>query len=899
MTLFFSTKIVEKFEKMRMYNKRKGEYDMKRLVLIDGNSILFRAYYATAYPGAKLMQTASGIYTNAVFAFVGMFEKIITDEVTDCLVAFDTKEPTKRHLSYEGYKAGRVKMPEELAQQIPLINEYITLSGVKAYSKAGYEADDIIGTLAKRAAQEGVFVDIFSSDRDLLQLVDDHITVNLLKKGMTEVAMFTPASLKEAYGLTHEQMIDLKALMGDPSDNIPGIPGVGEKTAVKLLQEHQTLEKILEIKDEIKGKLGENIRNNEHLAIMSKDLVTIDTDGDIDVTIHDLKKQSVKTQELMSFFQSLDLHVFVKKMETKEVVKEDWTYQVVTDEKILENILSSDMAMHVELSDYNYHKADLWGIGLAKDKSYYFIDPETALNSNVFKNYLSNSKMTKWVYDFKAIKVFLLWHGLDIQGVSFDLLLSSYLINSHLGKEEFKRVVSAFNYEDILYDDVVYGKGAKKGLPEKDVYAHHIVSKAKAIYELKDSQLKTLEEQQQLELLNDLEIPLSEVLAEMEYQGLYVDQEELDRQAKDLKERIQKIEEEIIDLAGENFNIGSPKQLGEILFDKLNLPNGKKTKTGYSTSAEVLNELKKYHPIIEKILDYRQLTKLFSTYIEGLKANLFDDGKVHTIYMQALTTTGRLSSLDPNLQNIPIRTEEGRKIRKIFIPQKDHVFIGADYSQIELRVLASMASVKALIDAFNQDLDIHTKTAQDVFHVEEVTSDQRRAAKAVNFGIIYGIGAWSLSEDIKVTPKEAQAFIDRYLAIYPEIKTYMEDIVIFAKEHEYVETLMHRRRYIPELKSPVFTQRAFGERTALNAPIQGSAADILKKAMVDLYRYLKENKKMSRILLQVHDELILEVPEKEIEEMKEIVPKMMGDAIKLKVELKTSCDVGSTWYDLK
>ena len=313
----------------------------------------------------------------------------------------------------------------------------------------------------------------------------------------------------------------------------------------------------------------------------------------------------------------------------------------------------------------------------------------------------------------------------------------------------------------------------------------------------------------------------------------------------------------------------------------------------------MLNELKKYHPIIEKILDYRQLTKLFSTYIEGLKANLFDDGKVHTIYMQALTTTGRLSSLDPNLQNIPIRTEEGRKIRKIFIPQQGHVFIGADYSQIELRVLASMASVQALIDAFNQDLDIHTKTAQDVFHVEEVTSDQRRAAKAVNFGIIYGIGAWSLSEDIKVTPKEAQAFIDRYLAIYPEIKTYMEDIVIFAKEHEYVETLMHRRRYIPELKSPVFTQRAFGERTALNAPIQGSAADILKKAMVDLYRYLKENKKMSRILLQVHDELILEVPEEEIEEMKEIVPKMMGDAIKLKVELKTSCDVGSTWYDLK
>lgn len=899
MTLFFSTKIVEKFKKTTVYNKGKGEYDMKKLVLIDGNSILFRAYYATAYPGAKLMQTASGIYTNAVFAFVGMFEKIVTNDVTDCLVAFDTKEPTKRHIAYEGYKAGRVKMPEELAQQIPLVNDYIKLSGVKSYSKAGYEADDIIGTLAKRASSAGVEVDIYSSDKDLLQLVDDKITVNLLKKGMTEVHKFTPKSLLETYGLTHEQMIDLKALMGDPSDNIPGVPGVGEKTAIKLLQEYQNLEKILEVKDEIKGKLGENIRNNEHLAIMSKDLVTIDIDGDIDLTIHDLKKEDVNKVELMSFFQSLDLHVFVKKMEVPETKKEAWHYEEISDDKRLQEVLKSGIALHFELSDYNYHKADLWGIGIASNQGYYYVNPTFALTSNVFKNYLSDENMLKWVYDFKAIKVFLLWNDLDIQGVSYDLLLSAYLINSHLGKEEFKRIVSAFNYEDILYDDVVYGKGAKKGLPDKEVYEHHIVSKAKAIFELKDAQIKTLKDQEQLELLDELEIPLSEVLAEMEYQGLYVDQEELKNQSKDLKQRIDKIEEEIIDLAGENFNVGSPKQLGEILFDRLNLPNGKKTKTGYSTSAEVLNELKAYHPIIDKILDYRQLTKLYSTYIEGLKANLFEDGKVHTIYMQALTTTGRLSSLDPNLQNIPIRTEEGRQIRKLFIPEKNHIFLGADYSQIELRVLASMANVSALIEAFNEDLDIHTKTAQDVFHVTEVSSDQRRAAKAVNFGIIYGIGAWSLSEDIKVTPKEAQAFIDRYLSIYPEIKTYMEDIVKFAKEHDYVETLMNRRRYIPELKSPVFMQRAFGERTALNAPIQGSAADILKKAMVDLYRYLKRNNKKSRLLLQVHDELILEVPKDEVEEMKELVPKMMGQAMKLKVELKTSCDVGPTWYDLK
>lgn len=872
---------------------------MKKLVLIDGNSILFRAYYATAYPGAKLMQTASGIFTNAVFAFVGMFEKIVTDEVTDILVAFDTKEPTKRHLSYEGYKAGRVKMPEELAQQIPLINEYIHLCGVQTYSKAGYEADDIIGTLAKRAAKAGIEVSVYSSDRDLLQLVDEKITVYLLKKGMTEVAIFNPKTLRETYGLTHEQMIDLKALMGDPSDNIPGIPGVGEKTAVKLLQTYGTLENIIEKKDEIKGKLGENIQTYEHLAKMSKELVTIDVDGDIEVTYDSVKKEPVKLSELMTFFQSLDLHVFVKKMEVPTEKKADWNYVIIDQDDDLKHILKPNLAIHVELSDYNYHKADLWGVGLASKDHLVFLPASFVLKSQVFKDYLQDESIPKWIYDYKAAKVFALWHGFDVRGVTYDLLLSAYLINSHLGKEEFKRIVSAFNYEDILYDDVVYGKGAKKALPEESIYHRHIVSKAKAIVELRESQLQTLKDQGQLELLNELEIPLSEVLADMEYRGLNVDQQELYRQGDDLTKRIRTIEEEIIDLAGESFNIGSTKQLGDILFDKLNLPNGKKTKTGYSTSAEVLEELKSYHPIIGKILEYRQLTKLYSTYIEGLKANLFEDGKVHTIYMQALTTTGRLSSLDPNLQNIPIRTEEGRQIRKIFIPEKGHVFLGADYSQIELRVLADIANVGSLIEAFNQNIDIHTKTAQDVFHVTDVTPDQRRAAKAVNFGIIYGIGAWSLSEDIKVTPKEAQAFIDRYLSIYPEIKTYMENIVKFAKEHEYVETLMKRRRYIPELKSPVFTQRAFGERLSLNAPIQGSAADILKKAMVDLYRYIKKEKKQTRILLQVHDELILEVPEHEVEEMKRVVPHMMAHALDLKVELKTSCDVGSTWYDLK
>ncbi len=872
---------------------------MKKIVLIDGNSIMFRAYYATAYPGAKLMQSKSGVFTNALFAFVGMFEKIITDDISDALVAFDTKEPTKRHLAYEGYKAGRVKMPEELIEQIPLVYQYIDLKGVKLYSKPGYEADDIIGTLAKEASHLGYQVEVFSSDKDLLQLVDQNITVNLLKKGMKEVASYNPKSLFDEYQLTHEQMIDLKALMGDPSDNIPGIPGVGEKTAIKLLQEYGSLENMLANKDKIPGKLGENIRTHEALAIMSKELVTIDLYAEIDYHPGSLSVEPTKTQELMSFFQNLDLHVFVKKMEAPSDIKSEWHYQNIGDEHELGKILKPDLAIHFEFSDYNYHKANLWGVGISDGKNHYYLSPEFALSSINFQMYLSDESISKFVYDYKAIKVFLLWQKLEIKQVTFDLLLAAYLIKSQLGKEEFKRIVSDFNYEDILYDEVVYGKGAKKALPEDAIYQRHIASKAKAIFELRDPLLKQLKEQEQIKLLEDLEIPLSEVLAEMEFNGLYVDQTELNTQAKDLDKRIKETEAKVIELAGRPFNLGSPKQLGEILFEDLKLPYGKKTKTGYSTDVEVLTKLQKEHPIIDEIMIYRQLTKLYSTYIEGVRQNLFEDGKVHTIYMQALTTTGRLSSLDPNLQNIPIRTEEGRKIRKFFVPQKGHVLLGADYSQIELRVLADMANVKSLIEAFNLKQDIHTKTAQDVFHVTEVSSEQRRAAKAVNFGIIYGIGAWSLSEDIHVTPKEAQAFIDQYLSIYPEIKDYMENIVKFAKEHTYVETLMKRRRYIPELTSPVFTMRAFGERTALNAPIQGSAADILKKAMVDLYRYLKKHKKKSKILLQVHDELILEVPESEIIEMKEVVPKMMKDAIKLKVELETSCDIGNNWYELK
>lgn len=876
---------------------------MKHLTLVDGNSVLFRAYYATAYPGATLMQSSKGIYTNAVFAFINMMEKVKEQTNNHILVAFDTAHPTKRHEKYKEYKAGRAAMPEELRQQIPLVKKYLNLRGFKQHEQAGYEADDIIGTLAKQASENNIKVDIFSSDKDLLQLIDDNITVNLLKKGMKEIDVVTPSRLHEIYELTHHQMIDLKALMGDPSDNIPGIPGVGEKTATKLLKEYDNLENILLNKDKIKGKLGERIKEHEELALLSKELVTINTESPIPLTYENTEIEKVDLSDFIEYLKDLELkQLVVRFSKDYKPTSTKFSYTNIKEDKDLDQLIfnhSMPMSIHFELSDENYHKAELWGIGLSNGMNHYFIDPKLALENKTFLNYLKNKAIDKYTYDYKAIKVFLMWQEKEIKNVTFDLLLAAYIIKSSIGKEDFTTTVTLFDETNILYDEQIYGKGAKKGLPEDEkIYQEHIANKARIIFQLREQMLETIQEQDQIELLNDIEIPLSEVLAKMEYQGLLVDQEELNLQQKDLEARISKLEEEIYQYAGEVFNISSPKQIGEILFEKLNLPHGKKLKTGYSTNVEVLNKLKNEHPIVPYIMEYRQLTKLYSTYIIGIKQSIFEDGKVHTIFKQALTTTGRLSSIEPNLQNIPIRTEEGRKIRKIFTTKKNTYLLGADYSQIELRILAHIADVKNLKEAFLKQEDIHKSTAQKVFHVDLVDSEQRRQAKAVNFGIIYGIGAWSLSEDINVSPQEAQKFIDRYLEVYPEIKNYMEEITLFADKNEYVKTILNRRRYIPEIHSKIYAQREFGKRTALNAPIQGSAADLIKVAMVKLYEYLKENKKETKLILQVHDELILEVPEEELEEMKVIVPKVMKEAYKMSVELETSCDVGSNWYEL-
>jgi len=882
---------------LKIYDKILNEqvFMNKKLILVDGNSIVFRAYFATAYPGATLMQTSKGEYTNALFAFINMFEQIITDQDDMILVAFDTKEKTKRHEMYQEYKAGRAKMPEELASQLDIINEYLDVIGVTHYRQAGYEADDIIGTLSKTPHYD---IHIYSSDKDLLQLVSNNVTVHLLKKGMKEVHHFTPEKIIETYELTHLQMIDLKGLMGDPSDNIPGIPGVGEKTAIKLLKTYGSLENVLAHADEIGGKLAEKIKEGHESALLSKTLVTIDTNASLDLAFEDILRNPLDQDKRIKFLQRYELHMLAKKVKVEETTSE-YEIEVIDSDEKFSSLSFQTCAMHVELSDSNYHHAELWGIGLAFNHSYVFIEPIYALTSSLFRQFLENPDIIKYVYDAKAIYVFFKWKGLEIKGITFDLLLSSYIINAHLGKEEFNRVVSAFDYTGIAYEDDIYGKGVKKGLPEDARHQKHIVSKAKAILDLKEKQDVLLQEKNQFHLLYDVELPLSFVLGDMEFQGIDANIDTLNQLGDTLKSRIDILEKTIQDLAGMTFNIASPKQLGEILFDHLGLPSGKKTKTGYSTNVDVLEKLTKHHPIIEHILTYRSLSKLYSTYIEGLRPYILSDGKIHTIYMQALTTTGRLSSTDPNLQNIPIRSEEGRLIRQIFHASKDALLLGADYSQIELRVLADIANVEALIESFNKNEDIHEQTAKKVFHVETVSKEQRRQAKAVNFGIIYGISAWSLADDIHVSQKEAQQFIDTYLTIYPEIKTYMEETVAFAKTHGYVETILKRRRYIPELTSPVFMQRAFGERTAMNAPIQGSAADIIKLAMIELHQKIKHAKLRSSLILQVHDELILNVYEDELDDVSKIVEDAMKHAIDMKVSLDISMDTGQSWYEVK
>ncbi|WP_342598588.1 DNA polymerase I [Psychrobacillus sp. FSL H8-0483] len=872
----------------------------EKILLLDGNSLAYRAFFAL-----PLLTNEHGIHTNAVYGFTLMLQKIMDEEnPTHMLVAFDAGKTTFRHSTFGEYKGGRQKTPPELSEQFPYVRKLIDAYGIKRYELEMYEADDIIGTLCKQAEAKGQQVIVVSGDKDLTQLATDNTTVYITRKGITDIEKYTPAHVGEKYGLTPLQIIDMKGLMGDASDNIPGVPGVGEKTAIKLLKEHGSVENLYQALDTVSGvKLKEKLTANEEQAKMSKVLATIETNAPIDVSLEDLTYSGPNMDEVITIWKELAFKTLLEKSEyvAEEQTTTETKFEVI--EQIDAAILQDEMAVHLEMYDEQYHTTELLGIALSDGEHSYFVPEAKAFQSEAFREWLEDDSKKKYLADSKATQAVSKKYDVSIQGVEFDLLLAAYIVNPSISSDDVSIIAKEFGYYNVLTNENIYGKGAKKTTPEQNKLAEHASRKAQAVWKLKPILEEKLEENEQYALYKELELPLASILGTMESDGVKVDKQILVEMGHDLEIKLQSIEKDIYALAGEKFNINSPKQLGVILFEKLGLPPLKKTKTGYSTAADVLEKLASEHEIIEQILHYRQLGKLNSTYIEGLLKEIHEqDGKIHTRYQQALTSTGRLSSINPNLQNIPVRLEEGRKIRKAFVPSHaGWVMFAADYSQIELRVLAHMSEDKNLVEAFNNDMDIHTKTAMDVFHVakEDVTSDMRRAAKAVNFGIVYGISDYGLSQNLDITRKEAATFIEQYLNSFPGVKGYMDEIVQEAKHKGYVTTILNRRRYLPEITSSNFNLRSFAERTAMNTPIQGSAADIIKKAMINMALRLKEENMQTKMLLQVHDELIFEAPQEEIALLEKIVPEVMESAIKLIVPLKVDYAFGSSWYDTK
>ncbi|WP_188453437.1 DNA polymerase I [Virgibacillus oceani] len=877
----------------------------KKLVLIDGNSIIYRAFFAL-----PLLNNDKGVYTNAVYGFTTMLLRILEDEKpTHMLVAFDAGKTTFRHQTYKEYKGGRQKTPPELSEQFPILKELLDAFHISHYQLDQYEADDIIGTFAAKGNDENWDVTVISGDKDLLQLASENVTVKLTKKGISDVEAYTPDYMVEKMEITPEQIIDLKALMGDSSDNIPGVPGVGQKTATKLIKQYHTVEEVYKHIDEISGKkLKENLTNHKQEAFMSKELVTINRKSPIEITPENIVYKGYEQNKVSSIFKDLGFQSLLSRItgESSEDVEQNASLNEI-DFSILHeltpDIFTGEESLVVEMLSDSYHQAPIEGFGIANKNNAYFIPTEVAIKSHVFREWAMDSRKKKYVFDAKKTLVALLRQKIEIKGITFDMLLASYLLDPSENHHDIPAIAHRMGNKDVLFDEEVFGKGAKIKVPEQNALAEHIARKTSLLYAMKEDMESKLKENEQYELYKELEMPLALILGEMEHTGVLVDVKRLEEMGVELKQRLDEIETDIYDLAGEKFNINSPKQLGPILFEKLDLPVIKKTKTGYSTAADVLEQLQNEHEIIPKLLLYRQLGKLQSTYIEGLlKVVNKNSSKIHTRFNQALTQTGRLSSIDPNLQNIPIRLEEGRKIRQAFVPAiKEWIMFAADYSQIELRVLAHIAEDEKLIEAFQNDMDIHTRTAMEVFHVgeDEITGNMRRQAKAVNFGIVYGISDYGLSQSLKITRKEAKKFIDRYLDSYPGVKTYMDEIIQEAKHKGYVTTLMKRRRYLPDITSRNFNKRSFAERTAMNTPIQGSAADIIKKAMIDLHEKLIEEKLEARMLLQVHDELILEAPKNEIEKLKEIVPAVMENTVKLSVPLKVDYEYGESWFDAK
>lgn len=867
---------------------------MEELILIDGNSLLFKAFYAISYTG-NYMVNRNGIPTNGVYGFARMVEKIISTNPKYVIVAFDYGKKTFRNELLDTYKATRKETPQELVPQFALAREYLTAHNITWYEIEGYEGDDIIGTLVDFGEKNNLKVSVYTGDKDANQLISSQTTIYRTVKGVTELDIYNEQTLLDKYGLKPDQFRDFLGLMGDSSDNIPGIKGVGEKTALKLLHQYGTIEGLQEHQDEIKGKMGEKIRAGMEDALMSKKVATILRDIPIDVDLEKATYQGYDYETLKSFYEKYDMNSLIKSMTTEAAPKKELKLEIVDHMPEI----TKDSAVYPSIYDTNYHRSIILGYGIYNDEQAYFISYENALKDELFLAYLKDENKKKYGYDIKSAVIGSRWNGIEINGYTFDLSLASYVLEPAI-KEELKYVCTHFDYEGVQYDEEVFGKGAKKHIPEDDILASHIVSKAKAIYELKDVVTKELKDKNQYELYENIELPVTRILGEMEFAGTEIDLDVLKEMDTAFDETIEKLANDIYRISGTTFNISSPKQLGQVLFEDLGLKGGKKTKTGYSTSQDVLEKIIDAHPVVPLVLEYRMLTKLSSTYLKGLQEQVFPDNKIHTIYKQTLTHTGRLSSVDPNLQNIPVRSEEGKLIRKAFVSHNGYL-VSFDYSQIELRILAHMAHVTNLIDAFNQGKDIHRHTAALVFGVkdEEVTPQMRSQAKAVNFGIIYGMSEFRLSKDIGMSISEARDFINKYFETYPEVKTYMDEVVETCKKQGYVSTLLNRKRYIPTINDKNFMVRQQAQRYAMNTPIQGTGADILKLAMIEVDKALKEKNLKSQMILQVHDELIFDVFEDELEEVMSLVKEKMENCIKMDVPLIVEGNYAKNWCELK
>lgn len=872
----------------------------KTLIIIDGNSIVNRAFYALPD-----LTNKKGLHTNAIFGFTNMLFKLIdTYKPTHISVAFDKKAPTFRHLEYKEYKAGRKKMPDELKQQLEPLKNLLDAFNINRLEIEGYEADDIIGTVSLKAEQDGYKVYIVTGDKDAIQLASKTTTTLITKKGVGEVEEYDFNEVEEKYGMTPTQFIDLKGLMGDKSDNIPGVPGIGEVTGIKLIKEFGSIENIIENIDSVKGSPRKKIEENKELAIMSKRLATIIRDVPIDFDLDKLEFGNYDKSKLIEVFNELDFNSLISRLDSNaeelkvivnklEDVKEFINKAKNSKKLILKTISKSG----------NILEKNIMQIYLSVDGEELFWADESQIDE--IKELLVAEDLRVYGYNLKEDYIALRPYGISLSNIYFDIAIAEYLIDSSSSNYTYDSIAMNYFGQKIKSSEELLGKGVKAKKYE-DLEKEELDNTIGSIVQLVEKVTPKMEEKlvdmDMDGLFYHVEMPLVEVLGYMEYEGVMVDKDKLIELGEEFKISIDKLEKDIYNLAGEEFNINSPKQLGVILFEKLELPVIKKTKTGYSTNAEVLEHLSDKHEIIDKITEYRQIVKLKSTYVDGL-INIINpiSHRIHSSFNQTITTTGRISSTDPNLQNIPVRLELGRNIRKVFIADKGFKLVDADYSQIELRVLAHMSQDEHMIDAFNHNVDIHTKTASQVFGIDinDVTSEQRSAAKAVNFGIVYGISDFGLAKNLHIPVKEAKNYIDSYLNTYEDIKSYMDSTIEEAKEDGYVKTILNRRRYIPEIKSSNTILKNLGKRLAMNAPIQGSAADIIKIAMVNVYKKLEERDLKSKLVLQVHDELIIECIEDEVEEVSKIVKDEMEHAVSMDVNLDVDLNTGDSWYETK